>query len=75
MELERHYRDLTVPATIITGADDQITDVARQSARLHGELRGSEFIALPGLGHMVHHLAPNAVVAAIDRTAQRSRPE
>lgn len=72
MELERHYKDLNVPVTIITGADDQIADVERQSKRLHQVLSGSELILLPGLGHMVHHLAPDAVVAAIDRTAQRS---
>jgi pimeloyl-ACP methyl ester carboxylesterase len=73
MELQRHYRELKGPLTIITGADDQIADVGRQSERLHHELPGSEFIALPGLGHMVHHLAPDAVAEAIDRTAQRSR--
>jgi pimeloyl-ACP methyl ester carboxylesterase len=73
MELERHYGELTMPVTIITGADDQISDVGRQSERLHRELPGSEFIALPGLGHMIHHLAPDAVIDAIDRTAQRSR--
>jgi pimeloyl-ACP methyl ester carboxylesterase len=70
-ELEQHYRELTMPVTIITGADDQISDVGRQSARLHRELADSEFIALPGLGHMIHHLAPDAVVDAIDRVAER----
>ncbi|WP_246777183.1 alpha/beta fold hydrolase [Microvirga sp. VF16] len=70
MELERHYRELTGPVTIITGAGDQIADVGRQSQRLHQDLPESEFIALPGLGHMIHHLAPDAVADAIDRTAQ-----
>lgn len=60
--------------TIITGADDQIADVGLQSERLHHELAGSEFILLPGLGHMVHHLAPDAVATAIDGMAQRSGP-
>ena len=72
MELEQHYRELTIPLTIITGADDQIVDVGRQSARLHRELPGSEFINLPGLGHMIHHLDPDAVANAIVRTVQRS---
>jgi pimeloyl-ACP methyl ester carboxylesterase len=58
--------------TIITGADDRIEDVGPQSARLHRELPHSEFIALPGLGHMIHHLAPDAVADAIDHTAQRA---
>lgn len=72
MELRQHYRELRVPMTIITGADDQIVDVGRQSARLHRELPHSEFTALPGLGHMIHHLAPDAVADAINRIAQRA---
>jgi pimeloyl-ACP methyl ester carboxylesterase len=73
MELEPHYRELKVPITIITGADDQISDAGRQSGRLHRELPGSEFVSLPGLGHMIHHLAPDAVADAVDRVARRSR--
>jgi pimeloyl-ACP methyl ester carboxylesterase len=69
MELEPHYRELQAPVTIITGADDKISDVGRQSERLHRELAGSEFIALPGLGHMIHHLAPDAVASAIIRAS------
>lgn len=72
MALESRYRELTMPVTIITGADDQIVDVDRHSARLHQELPGSEFISLPGLGHMIHHLAPDAVADVIDRVAQQS---
>jgi pimeloyl-ACP methyl ester carboxylesterase len=72
MELERHYRKLTIPVTILTGADDQIADVGRQSAHLHRELPGSKFISLPGLGHMIHHLDPDAVTDAVVRMAQRS---
>lgn len=33
VELKRHHREQTGPATTITGADDQIADVGRQSAR------------------------------------------
>ena len=70
MELEQHYRELTMPVVILTGGDDQIVDVGRQSRRLHEEIPQSEFIALPGLGHMVHHLAPDQVIKAIDRAAE-----
>jgi pimeloyl-ACP methyl ester carboxylesterase len=73
MELQHHYRELRMPITIITGADDQIADVGRQSQRLHRELAGSEFITLPGLGHMIHHLAPDAVASAVERAAQKAR--
>src|SRR5215207_851692 len=69
MELQEHYRDLKLPVVILTGGDDQIADVGRQSRRLHEEISQSELTVLPGLGHMVHHLAPDHVVKAIDRAA------
>src|SRR3712207_162860 len=70
MELEQHYRELKLPVVILTGGDDQIADVDRQSRRLHKEIPQSELIVLPGLGHMVHHLAPDQVINAIDRAAE-----
>src|SRR5690349_14289811 len=70
IELEQHYRELTLPVVILTGGDDQIADVDRQSRRLHQEIPQSELIVLPGLGHMVHHLAPDQVIKAIDRAAK-----
>ncbi|MBL0408057.1 alpha/beta hydrolase [Microvirga aerilata] len=75
MELRHHYSELRMPVTIITGADDQIADVGRQSERLHRELPQSEFITLPGLGHMVHHLDPDAVASAVERAAQKRGEE
>jgi len=67
MELEKHYGELKMPVVIVTGANDRIVDVGRQSRRLHDEIPHSEFVALPGLGHMVHHLAPDEVIGAIHR--------
>ena len=69
MELQEHYRDLKLPVVILTGGDDQIADVDRQSKRLHQEIPQSELTVLPGLGPMVHHLAPDQVIKAIDRAA------
>jgi pimeloyl-ACP methyl ester carboxylesterase len=71
MELQHHYRELRAPVTIIAGSDDQVVDVGRHSERLHQDLPGSEFVSLPGLGHMVHHLAPGEVADAIERISQR----
>jgi pimeloyl-ACP methyl ester carboxylesterase len=68
-ELEQHYNELQVPVVIVTGAEDQVADVGRQSQRLHRELPGSELIVIPSLGHLFHHLAPDQLVAAIDRVA------
>jgi pimeloyl-ACP methyl ester carboxylesterase len=64
--LRRHYRELHVPVHLIAGSDDRIVDTEAHSARLHEELATSTFHRLPGCGHMVHHAAPDAVVAAIE---------
>jgi len=72
MELDKHYRELRMPVVIVTGADDQVVDVNRHSRRLHEEISQSEFVSLPGLGHMVHHLAPDEVIRAVDRAAELS---
>src|SRR3954468_15395141 len=69
MELQEHYRELKLPVVILTGGDDQIADVDRQSKRLHEEIPQSELTVLAGLGHMVHHLAPDHVIKAVDRAA------
>ena len=73
VELEKHYRDLTLPVVIIVGGDDQIADVDRHSKRLHSELPASELVVVPGMGHMIQHLAPKEVIAAIDRAAEAVR--
>src|SRR3954447_1984415 len=66
-EMQSRYRELRLPVLIVTGGDDKIIDAGRQSRRLHDELPGSGFIALPGLGHMVHHLAPDSVMRAVEQ--------
>jgi hypothetical protein len=38
MELQEHYRELKLPVVIVTGGDDQIADLGRQSQRLHEEI-------------------------------------
>jgi pimeloyl-ACP methyl ester carboxylesterase len=66
-ELQVRYRELKMPTVIVTGADDKITDVGRQSERLYKTVPQSRFVALPSLGHMVHHLAPDEVMKAVER--------
>lgn len=74
-EVRSRYRELKLPVVIVTGADDKIADVGRQSERLHTELSESRFIALPGLGHMVHHLAPDQVMKAVEQAAEPNRTD
>jgi len=62
---ERHH-ELRMPVAILAGADDKVIDVEAHSARLHRELAGSTLAVVPVAGHMVHHAAPDEVVAAVD---------
>jgi pimeloyl-ACP methyl ester carboxylesterase len=58
-----------LPVTILAGAEDQVVDVGRHSRRLHQLLPGSRLHVVPGLGHMVHHGAPELVAEAAARMA------
>ena len=60
-----HYKRLRVPAAIIAGADDRYVSPHAHAERLHEEVAGSELVLVPGAGHMVHHVAPRAVMQAI----------
>ncbi|MCB8820393.1 alpha/beta fold hydrolase [Microvirga rosea] len=73
MELQRYYPEITVPTVILAGGDDEIIDTHRQSERLQNDLPNSVFMALPGLGHMIHHMNPDAVIQAVDGVAARAR--
>jgi pimeloyl-ACP methyl ester carboxylesterase len=63
------YSDLRMPVAIIAGEKDRVVGIEAQSARLHAELPQSTFHAVSGAGHMVHQIAPRAVMQAIERCA------
>jgi pimeloyl-ACP methyl ester carboxylesterase len=63
--LGKLYKDVRVPVRLIAGSDDRVVDTRRHSARLHLELDASTLQVVPRCGHMVHHAAPDDVVAAI----------
>jgi pimeloyl-ACP methyl ester carboxylesterase len=65
MKLRARYAELTIPVSIIAGNRDRVVTTDRQSARLHAELAASEFETVQDAGHMVHHVAPDLVLAAI----------
>ena len=64
--LSDHYRDIRAPVTIIAGDGDRIVS-PEQAHRLQGALRISSLELANGVGHMVHHSAPELVTAVIDR--------
>jgi pimeloyl-ACP methyl ester carboxylesterase len=67
--LSKLYGEIQVPVVILAGTDDRYVDTERNSVRLHRELPGSALTLTPGAGHMIHHIAPDEVMAAIDAAA------
>ena len=70
MKLRSRYGELSMPVSIIAGDRDRVVTTDRQSARLHAELAGSEFETIKDAGHMVHHVAPDIVLASIFSAAR-----
>ena len=64
MALRHRYGELEMPVVICTGLDDRLID-KKQSVRLHQRVPHSNLSVLPGMGHMIHHLAADNVMAAI----------
>jgi pimeloyl-ACP methyl ester carboxylesterase len=69
--LSARYRSLFPPTAILAGDADEIVS-HRQAQRLQGDIPGSRLDMLPGGSHMVHHIAPERVVDAIDAIAAAS---
>ncbi|WP_148714464.1 alpha/beta fold hydrolase [Chitinolyticbacter meiyuanensis] len=65
MHLARHYGELTVPTVLLCGREDQVVDPERHSVRLHRDLPTSTLKLLPGVGHMLHYVAPAELAAAV----------
>jgi pimeloyl-ACP methyl ester carboxylesterase len=65
------YASLFPPTAILAGDADKIVSY-RQAQRLHADVAGSRLEILRGGGHMVHHIAPQRVVQAIDTVAAQS---
>ena len=66
------YGDITLPVEIVHGDADTIVPLEIHSIPLSRQIAGANLVVLPGIGHMPHHVAADAVVAAIDRAATRA---
>jgi pimeloyl-ACP methyl ester carboxylesterase len=61
----RRYGELQVPVALLAGRDDQIIDPS-QSERLAEAIPQSTLRVMAGVGHMLPHIAPEAVTSALD---------
>jgi pimeloyl-ACP methyl ester carboxylesterase len=70
--MKPQFPTLTMPMEIVHGDADDTVPLAVHSIPLSQQVPGAHLTVLPGVGHMPHHVDPQAVVDAIDRAAQRA---
>lgn len=66
------YNQITAPTEIVHGTADTTVGLEIHSAKLVNQIDGATLTRLPGIGHMAHQVAQDAVIAAIDRAAARA---
>lgn len=70
--MSQRYPSLDMPVEIVHGTADEVVGPAIHSVPLSRQIEGANLELLEGVGHMPHHAAPDAVIAAVDRAARRA---
>ncbi|MDB5931160.1 MAG: Alpha/beta hydrolase superfamily-like protein [Polaromonas sp.] len=73
--LSKRYQELRLPVTLIAGAEDMVVDLKAHSERLHNEMPRSQLHIVPAAGHMVHYMAQDLIMTAIDNPQPALAPE
>lgn len=71
-EMAERYPSLRIPVEILHGEMDTIVPAIVHARRLARLLPDARLTELDGVGHMPHHAAPDATVAAIVRAVARA---
>lgn len=64
------YRELAMPVVAIAGKDDTVVWTDIHSRALADEVQHGKLIALPGVGHMPHHVVPDLIAREVLVIAQ-----
>ncbi|WP_294624228.1 alpha/beta hydrolase [uncultured Roseovarius sp.] len=70
--LTQSYERIQVPLEVVHGTADTTVGLTIHAEPLEQRVPTADLTRLPGVGHMPHHVAQDAVVEAIDRAAQRA---
>ncbi|WP_375690606.1 alpha/beta fold hydrolase [Pseudooceanicola sp. LIPI14-2-Ac024] len=72
LELRQFYPDLEMPVEVVHGTADDIVGLKVHAEAMLRDVPQANLTRLEGIGHMPHHVAPEAVEAAIGQAAQRA---
>jgi pimeloyl-ACP methyl ester carboxylesterase len=65
------YGTLSVPTIVLNGDRDPLVPPEKHGMKLAAAAPSVKFTVLPGLGHMLHHAAPEIVAEAVEELASR----
>lgn len=68
----RYAEELTMPVVIVAGDKDKVVNLDTHARHLQSILRDSQLVVMPGVGHMVHHSAPDHIAAAVAAKSHRA---
>lgn len=63
------YGTLKVPTVVVSGEADPVVTNALQAAPLARAIPGARLVLLPGIGHMLHYVAADALAEEVGRLA------
>jgi len=63
------YGTLAVPTVIVAGARDMVVAPRRHALAFAAAVPSAKLVVLPGIGHMLHHVAADRVLAEIEELA------
>jgi pimeloyl-ACP methyl ester carboxylesterase len=62
----KRYSALTVPTVIMTGSRDMVVPPRSHALAFAAAVPAAKLVVLPGIGHMLHHVAADRVVGEIE---------
>lgn len=72
VDMATRYPSLEMPVEIVHGTADTIVPLDIHSEPLSRQIPDAVLTRLEGIGHMPQHVAPDAVIDAVDRVAERA---
>ncbi|WP_319004438.1 alpha/beta fold hydrolase [Loktanella gaetbuli] len=72
VEMAQRYPELTLPIEILHGLEDTTVPIDIHAEEVIKIVPSANLTRLPGVGHMPHHVDPDAAIAAINRAASRA---